>query len=148
MATKKVKSINQETKETHQGDVLEGERVLGKEGVWESAQAEVRADTKLTEDKGQGRPIILRSFEFGAKPGAFKDHIPSKQELFNAHFKQIEIILWQDGLTAVREIEPKLQINKKKTHYRIWVAATPQRGAVLVERPKTLSQIANARQNI
>jgi len=112
-------------------------------GGYEAASAQATSDAKLEDDHGEGQPVILRMFEFSANPEAFKIHSPTKQELFNSHAKGIEVMLWKDGMKLFTEVDPKVTINKKKTKYRIFVAAIPQRGHLLMERPKTLSQIAN-----
>ncbi len=104
---------------------------------------ETASKTNLEADLGTGRPVVMRSFTFKANPVAFKDHIPTKQELFNTHYKGIEMILWRDGLTICQDYEPHLLFNKKKTHYTVFVVATPSGNNVLLETPQTLSQIAH-----
>lgn len=109
----------------------------------ELSSVEVESKTKLESDRGTGRAVVMRSFVFKASQNAFKVHIPTKQELFNTHYKGLEIALWKDGLTFAQEYEPHLLFNKKKTHYTIFVVATPSSGNVLLETPQTLSQIAH-----
>lgn len=104
---------------------------------------ETSSQTKLESDLGTGRPVVMRSFTFKANPIAFNDHIPTKQELFNTHYKGIETYLWRDGLVLCQDYEPHLLFNKKKTHYTVFVVATPSGNNVLIETPQTLSQIAN-----
>lgn len=97
----------------------------------------------LEDDIGQGAALIIRQFTFGINPEAFKDHQPSKQELFNFHWKGIEMMLWKDGLMAFDGVPPRLVFNKEKSNYQIFVASRPARGNVLLETPQTLSQIAS-----
>lgn len=112
-------------------------------------QGEVHSDVHLEEDTGHGGTIVIRSFDFKANPAAFKQRTPSKQELFNAHAKQIEIILWKDGLKVMPEITPKLVLDKKQRGYRIIVGAEPEKGQLITSRDQdkfqTLSQAAHGR---
>lgn len=104
---------------------------------------ETSSDTKLEDDHGTGRAVVMRTFTFKANQKAFKDHLPLKQELFNMHYRGIEMYLWKDGLLLCQEYEPHLLFNSKKTHYTIFVVATPSHSNVLSETPKTLSEISN-----
>lgn len=112
---------------------------------WKVTQGEVHSDTKLEEDVGVGRKIVIRSFDFKANPEAFRLHTPEKQELFNAHARQIEEFLWRDGLLRVEEVSPKLLISKDKTGYRIIVGATNRLGAYFDDKAQTLTDIAHGR---
>ena len=100
-------------------------------------------DTHLEDDKGQGAALVIRRFVFGANPEAWKDHVPTKQELFNFHWKGIEVMLWRDGLVAFDGVEPRIVFAKDNKQYQIFVAARPSHGNVLTETPQTLSQIAH-----
>lgn len=104
---------------------------------------ETQSRTKLEDDTGHGTAAVIRCFTFGANPEAFRQHPPTKQELFNYHLKHIEMELWKDGLKPFPESEPRLQMNKAKTHYQIFVAAKPAKGHLLYEKPQTLSEIAH-----
>lgn len=115
---------------------------MGKE-VTQLRQIDVQSDTKLEQDSGSGKKVIVRCYEFASNPEAFKQHKPSKQQLFDYHKKGIEIQLWSDGLKQIPEVEPKIIISKNKKNYRIYVGAEPQHGQVILEQPKTLSQIAH-----
>jgi len=112
---------------------------------WKATQGEVHSDTKLEDDIGQGRKIVIRSFDYKANPEAFKLHIPEKQELFNYHARGIEEFLWGDGLVLVKEVQPKLIISKDKTGYRIIVGATNRFGEYFNDNAQTLTQIAHGR---
>lgn len=129
-----------------QGEKIVEENAVGapvSDVVWNPNSISTESETHLEDDEGFGEAAVIRVFEFAANPEAFKQHKPTKQELFNSHYKGIEIMLWKDGLKVMPEVEPKLTINKKKTKYRIIVGATPMRGHILREQPKTLSQIAH-----
>lgn len=116
---------------------------------YEVKQGEVHSDTKLEDDTGHGKAILIRSFDFKANPDAFKVRTPSKQELFNAHAKQIEIILWKDGLQVMPDVKPQLVLSKQRNHYRIIVGAEPSRGNIILpsdqKKFQTLSQAAHGR---
>ncbi len=109
------------------------------------SKVETTSETHLEDDKGYGEAAIIRMFEFAANPEAFKQHTPTKQELFNYHHKQIEITLWGDGMKVIPEVTPRVTISKNKKKYRIFVGAKPMKGHILQEQPKTLSQIAHAK---
>lgn len=122
---------------------MEGE-IKGNISQWETddiSKVEATSETHLEDDKGEGGPVILRVFEFAANPAAFREHKPTKQELFSHHAKGIEAMLWSDGLRVVHEHDPKISVNRRKTKYRIFVAATPARGHLLHASPQTLSDI-------
>lgn len=129
-----------ETKELLETDVLDAPI---KDVKWDINDASAESDTKLEYDTGHGGAAIIRRFVFAANPMAFKIHVPSKQELFNYHMKQIEIMLWQDGMKLMTDVEPRLSISKNKKNYTIFVGAVPQKGHILTQTPQTLSQITS-----
>ena len=106
---------------------------------------EAESKTKLQDDPGDGEAITLRFFDFAANPEAFKERMPTAQELFQSHLKQIEIELWKDQWQPVIEVEPRLLFAKDKSHYRIVIAAKPSKGSFLSyqEKPKTLAELAH-----
>ena len=99
---------------------------------------EVKSTTNLEEDEGGGGAAIIRMFEFGINPQAFKEYTPTRQELFNSHYKGIELALWKDGMKVIPEVNPRVVIAAGK--YQIFVGAQPMRGHILKEQPKTLSE--------
>lgn len=113
----------------------------GKDIEWDVTGAEVHSDTNLEDDKGTGKAVVLRFFDFLAHPEAFRHQIPSKQELFSAHKIQIENALWTDDMKIFEEVAPKVMISKNKRYYRIVVAGLPW-GLSRTKLP-TLSEIAN-----
>lgn len=135
--SKKAKIINSE-KELPVDVVVE----KGQE-VWAAKTVEAHSDTKLKDDKGEGTPVTIRSFDFAANPEAFREKIPTAQELFNSHLKLIESMLWKDGWAIDPLVPPRLLLSRDKTHYRIFVTAKPAKGYTFKEQPKTLAEIAN-----
>lgn len=107
---------------------------------------EAQSTTKLEDDKGEGQTLTLRFFDFAANPLVFKERMPTAQELFQSHLKQIEIELWKDQWEPVTTVEPRIMFAKDKSHYRIVIAAKPVKGSFLSYKdvPHTLSQYANA----
>lgn len=127
---------------TGQAVIKDDASVVSEEGVeWEATGAEVHSDVHLEDDKGTGKAIVIRSFDFSANPEAFKQHTPSKQELFSAHRIQIEGSLFADDLKIYEDVPPKVMISKNKKFYRIVVAGLPW-GMTRAHIP-TLSEIAN-----
>lgn len=110
---------------------------------WDVTKGEVHSDVRLEEDMGVGQKVILRTFRFSANPQAFREKTPSKQELFDAHAKQIEIFLYKDGFVRMEGVEPKLFLSKDRLSYYIIVAAVPKFGEYTHERALTLKDITN-----
>lgn len=109
---------------------------------YETAEVQVESDTHLEDDKGEGKELILRFFEYSANPEIFAHRIPSAQELFNAHHKEIEIKLWQDGLVPEAKVDPRILISKDNTHYKFIVSCRLGKGQILTQKPLTLSELA------
>lgn len=128
--------------------VVVGEFIT-EDGDWQGQSVEVQSDTKLEADKGTGEAIIIRTFEFALNPETFKQHelrtgsMPTVQDIFQEHSRGIESFLWQDGLTAAKDIEPRVIFSKNNKTYLIMVGARPQKGQMIVDAPKTLSELAN-----
>jgi hypothetical protein len=120
---------------------------LGKVGMHghehDVSTIEAKSTRHLEEDIGEGNAAILRCFTFAINPQVFKEHPPTKQELFNHHHKGIELALWRDGMKVMPEVNPKIVVNQKKMQYQIFVGAQPMKGYILQERPQTLSEIAH-----
>lgn len=108
---------------------------------WDAAGATVSSETHLEDDHGTGANVVIRSFTFSVNPQTFKYHTPTKQELFNHHAKQIQVLLWQDDLVAMPDVAPGLKFNKKKTQYTITIGAQARKGRVFHDKAKTLSQV-------
>lgn len=135
-------------------DVLEGRAeenapIVGGEfvtedGDWQGQTVQVQSDKHLEDDLGTGDPVVIRTYGFAVNVEAFSKHTPTSQEIFDGHKKGIAGLLWQDGLTPIEEVEPRVFLSKDKTRYFITVAAKPQLGQSIVDNTQTLSQIANA----
>ena len=126
----------------------------GKEPDWSVKTLEVGSDTRLDADKGEGQAITLRHFFFKPNQEEFKKRIPTAQELWNSHLKQMEIELWKDEWKPFYEIEPRLifydkfripvsYLSKKIEWYSFIIAAIPAKGSLILETPRTLTEIAN-----
>lgn len=117
---------------------------------WQAKTVEAESETKLESDTGEGDVKDIRFFTFAANPEAFQQHLPTAQELFQSHLKQIEIELWKDGWTPDTSVPPRFLLMKDKktknvTHYQLVVVATPAKGHLLSwkEQPKTLTELIN-----
>lgn len=117
--------------------------------AYQAKTLEVESKTTLEDDKSQGEAITLRFFEFATNPEFFrteknkKGRMPTPQELFNAHAKQIEIELWKDEWQPIPEVEPRIMFAKDKSHYRIVIGARPAKGSnlSLANIPQSLTQL-------
>lgn len=112
---------------------------------WNVNQIDTASETHLEDDEGYGSAAIIRRFEFGMNPEAFKIHTPTRQELFNHHIKGIEIMLWRDGMRLMTEVEPRLVMNEKAGKYYIFIGAKPAKGHILQEQPKKLTELIHGR---
>lgn len=115
---------------------------------WEATEGEVHSSTQLEDDEGFGEQAIIRAFDFYHNPGEFKKRVPTKQELFNSHVREIEIALFESGLEVMPDVNPQLILSKNKDGYRIMVGARPMKSHLVTwgnkaDQFKTLSQIAN-----
>lgn len=110
---------------------------------YEFSSMEAESETKLEHDEGHGAAIIIRCFKFKFNPTVLAQYVPTKQELFNAHHKGIELALWKDGLTVWPDVDPRIKINEQDMSYEIFVGAKPSRGQTLLQETQTLSQIAH-----
>lgn len=109
----------------------------------DSASVEVQSQTKLEQDEGYGNVVVVRQFTFGMNPEAFKLARPTKQDIFNAHYKGIEIHLWKDGWKVEPDINPRIVVNPEKMQYTIFVSARPMKGQRVLEKPLTMSEVVN-----
>lgn len=110
----------------------------------DAANVEASSETKLEHDEGHGDAAVIRRFTFGINPESFQKHTPTKQELFNAHYKGIEVALWRDGMKVMPEVEPRVAMEAEKGQYHIYVGAKPMKGHMLMQKPQTLSEIAHS----
>ena len=112
---------------------------------WEGKSVETQSQTHLEDDEGSGNAAVIRKFTFAANPESFAQYKPTKQELFNAHYKGIETALWVDGLKVIPESNPEVVIAEDGMSYSIFVGARPQKGHSLPWdlTPQTLKEIAH-----
>ena len=126
----------------------------GKESDWSVKTLEVESDARLNADKGEGQAITLRHFFFKPNQEEFKKRLPTAQELWNSHIKQMEIELWKDQWKPIYEVGPRLIFydkfripvsysSKKIAWYSFMIAAIPAKGSLLFDTPRTLIEIAN-----
>lgn len=113
------------------------------DGDWQGQTIEVKSDTHLEDDHGTGENVVIRTFEFAVNPIAFKDRTPDYQDIFNSQKNGILAFLWQDGLTLMPEVDPKIIFSKDNTKFFIMVTARPMTGQTVVEKTNTLSELIN-----
>lgn len=104
---------------------------------WYGQSVQVNSDPLI--DSGKGKQISIRTFEFSTNPEL--KVIPSRQEVFNAHWPQIKNQLWKDGLTALEEVEPRFKFSDDKKKYFIIVVCQAQANTVFLETSKTLQEL-------
>ena len=112
----------------------EFEKVAGKHD-WYGRDLEVKSGPVI--DPAQGRELVIRQFEFSKNP-AFTGNLP-KQELFNMHWRQIQVTLWGDGLVPFEDIEPRIILGKKR--YKIFITCEPRLRTFIEEKPLNLKDI-------
>lgn len=120
---------------------LVGGEFITDDGEWQGQTVEVKSDTHLEDDHGTGDPVIVRMFEFTMNPQAFKDHQPNIQDIFDSHKKGIAALLWQDGLSIIPEVEPRIVFAKDKPTYSIFITARPSIGQTVIDKTFTLSEL-------
>lgn len=123
------------------GGIDKGGDVSMDSNNYELQSVEAQSKTKLEDDTGHGNAAIIRCFEFGINPVAFKESPPTKQQLFNSHYKGIEAALWRDGLKVLPDVNPRIILGEKT--YKIFVGAHPMRGHILREQPRTLRELTH-----
>lgn len=96
--------------------------------------SELNTDGVRLVDPGGGPVNLIRTFIFKKNPE--KKYLPGKQTLFSAHAKQIEAILWGDGLRPLESVSPRVIINNKKGFYQIFVACEAAKGVIFSEKDR------------
>ena len=111
----------------------------------EASSIETQSKTNLEQDRGEGGAAIIRCFTFGVNPKAFQEARPTQQDLFNAHVKGVEVMLWRDGMTLMIDVQPRILFDQKSMTYKIFVGARPMKGHLLtrMQVPQTLKQIVH-----
>ncbi len=110
---------------------------------WEGEELGAQSDIKLQDDKGVGQPIVLRFFDFAANPQVFAQHKPTALELFSSHRMGMEALIWKDGLTPHKSIEPRLRFSKDRSQYQFIISCIPNQA--LVDVPHTLDTLLHGR---
>jgi len=125
----------------HEGNKIEID--TGKD-KWQAQEVGVNSNVPLV-DSAQGKPYIIRQFEFSFNPDAAlkirqkKIPAPTEQELFNSNWKQIQTTLWGDGLVPRQDINPRMIVGKKK--YKIILLCEPRFRTMVNEKPRTLQEV-------
>lgn len=109
----------------------------------DASTVEVQSQTKLEQDQGYGNVVVVRAFTFGLNPETYMKVQPSKQDLFNAHYKGIEVHLWKDGWKVEAELNPRVVVNPEKMQYTIFVSARPMKGHIMNQAPITMGDLVN-----
>lgn len=108
-----------------------------KEVTYDVSSLAVEAETKLEADEGYGREVVIREFRFALRPGGAA---PTKAELLTPEYlRHLNDILWADSLELFRP--PKVVINK--TDFRIYAPCVAKKGALVLQKPATLSEYAS-----
>ena len=104
--------------------------------------ADLHAEGTPLIDPGEGEANVIREFIFKMNPEFKKNFQGNKQDLFNAHARQIATVLWGDGLRPLEEIAPRVIINIKKGFYKIFVPCRAAKGMIFsqMNQPKNLSE--------
>lgn len=121
--------------------------VGGKQEEWHKQVAET--DNVPMVDSGEGKPYILRTFEFSINPVVAADMKAKKikidkQQLFQSHWPQIRTMLWGDGLVANEDVPPRIQVGK--VNYRIFVLCEPKFGVIVNDKINTLQEMFKKKQ--
>ncbi len=98
---------------------------------WESGGGET--EKKLLANEGNGKPIILRTFDFDLPPGM---DMPSDEQILEAHKQRLTIYLWKDELVPIMEY--KVVKDNKKHSFRIFATCQAKAGSVILEKPQLL----------
>lgn len=101
--------------------------------------ADLHAENAPLVDPATGKTVLIRAFNFQINP-ELKDFDIDKQELFNHHARQIQTLLWADGLQPMSDIPPRVIINIEKSVYNIFVACESRLSTVFADKPRALTQ--------
>lgn len=123
----------------HEGDQFE----IQDKQKWKAQEVGVNSNVPLV-DAGTGKEYVIRQFDFHFNPEIVKKVIKKgypvdKQSIFNAHWREIQLILWKDGLRAYEGVEPRMLIGKKK--YKIILVCEPKLGVMVADKAKTLQEV-------
>ena len=102
--------------------------------VWEADEQETETHPLVNE--GNGKPIILRTFEFELPPGV---EMPSNQHIIEAHKSKITAFLWKDELVLIQDL--KVVRSKDQKHFRIFATCQPRAGSSIIEKPQLIQDL-------
>ena len=132
MAKRDIKGTNRVTTE---GELTPGEGIqIDKYTKYEYASELSTEGVKLV-DPGGGPVNTIRVFAFKMNPNIMR-HTPNKQTIFSSHAKQIEHILWGDGLRPLENVSPRVILNSKEGSYQIFVACEAAKGVLFSEKDR------------
>ena len=113
------------------GELTAGEGVQIDDNTKYEYASELSTDGVPLIDPGGGPVNVIRVFNFKMNPD--RKHFPGKQALFNTHAKQIETILWGDGLRPLENVPPRVILNNKQGSYQIFVPCGAAKGVIFSE---------------
>ena len=116
---------------------FKGQQFKTEGGVDQWYGQEVAAKSDPLIDVGTGKPLVIRLFNFKKNPEV--KNYPSKQDVFNAHAKQIRDFLWKDGLVAREDHDPRIMFTNDG--YRIAILCEARLGVMWMDKPRTLQDI-------
>lgn len=103
--------------------------------VWYGSQIDVNSDPLF--DPGKGKEVVLRTFEFQANPE--NKVTPTEQQLFDAHWPQIQNQLFKDGFVPLWNIQPRFTLSADKQKYFFIIAC--EANTLVLEKPRTLNDV-------
>src|SRR3990167_6539970 len=116
------------------GELTAGDGVQIDDNTKYEYASELSTDGVPLIDPGGGPVNVIRVFNFKMNPD--RKHFPGKQALFNTHAKQIETILWGDGLRPLENVPPRVILNNKGGFYQIFVPCGAAKGVVFSEKDR------------
>lgn len=110
---------------------------------WHGAAVETDA-TQLT-DTVNGKPIIMRVFEFKLPP-LKPEEMPTKEQLLDFHKTKIMGFLWRDELVPIKDLW-SCAIANDGLSFKIFTPCQAKAGSVILEKTELLSTYLNAKPN-
>jgi len=119
------------------GELKPGEGIqIDKDTKYEYA-SELKTEGVPLVDPGGGPVNVIRVFTFKMNPEKLKKKdFGNKQAIFSAHAKQIEVILWGDGLRPLENVSPRVILNNKQSYYQIFVPCQAAKGVIFSEKDR------------
>lgn len=131
-----------------EGELKAGDGIKVSDDTKYEYGADLATDGAPVIDPGTGKAVSIRLFEFKMNPQLVESSLPlDKQEIFNAHAKQISTIMWADGLAPLDTVAPRVIIDMKRERYLIFVPCEARIGTTFAELPKNLSQELSKKKN-